>query len=623
MRQSWILLLTFLLTSSACQHHRVGLGDVHMVTSEADQRAVFVMDPAEVRRQTIVPDRVVCAEPSPDVTKAVSEAFGAGAGLDVNLPPTGTTPEIAAAASGAVSRSRAEAVAQLTQRLATIQLLRDSLYRACEAYANGAINATTYSIFVSRYDDVMITMLLGELAAGNFGGSLAALGMGASGSAEAQAAMGRAREDREEQVEAQKGVEEAQQQVADSEGQGAEAQQEAEEDLALAQARLERATQAAAESSAKALTVLAVQGPVAAPSAPLAEQLKEIQRRYIQNVNADALLVACITAMDRETTGPNGSGSTGLTEFCKTTVPSSDGPIPLLVAVANAQRAIVHQKIERATQDTIIRSKVQAAIDLDRALSAIQQKAGLVPAKGAGAPGGAELANRWVAHGEPLELTASSIPRGVVEVWYRGGAMREWAKSGQPLRETRSGWRIAQFDDLSQFDEPLFVHFQLRLTVDRAIPKNLLPDDARAVYFPADTRRVELVTPTIAFDEHRATQTDLAFRWNALLEHAHPGLLAPQGRTNGRPVLEIRPAGSADDDPVRVELTEWRPAGRAQGKIEAARLTELKQAGSLGPAQQRGADGQGSFTLQLRFAPGPGGALPVDQDLTISQKQGG
>ena len=106
------------------------------------------------------PTRIVCAEPSPDVAQAVSGAISAAIKV-----------EIAGKGGGAASfgRSAADAVAQLGERLGTIQLLRDGLYRACEAYANGAITSTTYAMIVSRYDDTMVTLLMGELAAGAFG----------------------------------------------------------------------------------------------------------------------------------------------------------------------------------------------------------------------------------------------------------------------------------------------------------------------------------------------------------------------------------------------------------------------------------------------------------------------
>lgn len=40
-----------------------------------------------------------------------------------------------------------------------IQLLRDGLYRACEAYTNGIIDGREYKRIIARYDETMITML--------------------------------------------------------------------------------------------------------------------------------------------------------------------------------------------------------------------------------------------------------------------------------------------------------------------------------------------------------------------------------------------------------------------------------------------------------------------------------
>src|SRR5204862_6868923 len=103
--------------------------------------------------------------------------------------------------------ARAESLAQLTNRLATIQLLRDGLYRACEAYANGAVSEITYAIMLSRFDKLMVTLLTGELVAGNFGQSLAVLGTGSSGGAGAGA--GKVAEDAAKAAESQHAVDDA------------------------------------------------------------------------------------------------------------------------------------------------------------------------------------------------------------------------------------------------------------------------------------------------------------------------------------------------------------------------------------------------------------------------------
>lgn len=137
----------------------------------------------------VVTDRrnYLCAEPSPDVAKAVQAAVGLSGGLGVGLtPPAGPGTEVDARLAAQLSFSRAESMAQLTKRIATIQLLRDGMYRACEAYANGAIGREIYTAIVSRYDTTMITMLLAEMAVGNFG-SAAILGGNASSDASASA----------------------------------------------------------------------------------------------------------------------------------------------------------------------------------------------------------------------------------------------------------------------------------------------------------------------------------------------------------------------------------------------------------------------------------------------------
>ena len=113
-------------------------------TSQAKNRA----------RSPIPTNEVVCVEPSPDVVAATTVAVqlaGELGGQD--------------AASGSAGATVAQSVAELGRRLATVQLLRDGLYRACEAYANGAISDTSYTMMLSRMDDVMISLFALELAA--------------------------------------------------------------------------------------------------------------------------------------------------------------------------------------------------------------------------------------------------------------------------------------------------------------------------------------------------------------------------------------------------------------------------------------------------------------------------
>ncbi len=123
--------------------------------------------------------RFLCAEPSPDVAQAFSEAMKIAASLaGESASPDGSTKKIDA--SGSFARSYAGAVAQLGERLAVIQLLRDEMYRACEAYANGALTKVSYTLKLARLDKKMATLLSSEMAAGAFGRPLAAIGSAAS-----------------------------------------------------------------------------------------------------------------------------------------------------------------------------------------------------------------------------------------------------------------------------------------------------------------------------------------------------------------------------------------------------------------------------------------------------------
>ncbi|SDA28857.1 hypothetical protein SAMN05216315_1405 [Nitrosospira sp. Nsp18] len=121
------------------------------------------------------PSRIICAEPSPDVAQAISAAFTAAAKVDVKASEMKQ-----ASGSGSTGSSYVSSIAQLGERLATVQLLRDKMYRACEAYQNGAISDTSYTLMLARFDKTMASMLAAETAAGAFGRNLAALGGNAS-----------------------------------------------------------------------------------------------------------------------------------------------------------------------------------------------------------------------------------------------------------------------------------------------------------------------------------------------------------------------------------------------------------------------------------------------------------
>jgi len=104
------------------------------------------------RKRPNSPDVVTCTEPTPDVAKALSAA--------AQLSGSGGS----GTATGSLSAggASAEAVVALAGRSTALLGLRDGLYRACEAYANGAIGADAYALVLSRYGQLMTTLFLGQ-----------------------------------------------------------------------------------------------------------------------------------------------------------------------------------------------------------------------------------------------------------------------------------------------------------------------------------------------------------------------------------------------------------------------------------------------------------------------------
>jgi hypothetical protein len=136
------------ISSSGCAYFthykdRAAL-DESSYSLDAKQRVVLSLAPDDAGGGRT--GRYVCAEPSPDALSAIA-ASGA---LEA---------QVAGQGGGAASASLNEAVASIGLRTQTIQLLRDGLYRACEAYLNGAINEFGYALLLNKYDDSMISLV--------------------------------------------------------------------------------------------------------------------------------------------------------------------------------------------------------------------------------------------------------------------------------------------------------------------------------------------------------------------------------------------------------------------------------------------------------------------------------
>ncbi len=94
-----------------------------------------------------------CAEPSPDALAA----FAAAAGLGASSPVKG-----ALSGSGAASSS----AASIGLRTQSITLMRDALYRMCEAYGNGMLSGPQVMTMLSRSQDLTAVVLATEQLTG-------------------------------------------------------------------------------------------------------------------------------------------------------------------------------------------------------------------------------------------------------------------------------------------------------------------------------------------------------------------------------------------------------------------------------------------------------------------------
>lgn len=114
---------------------------------DAKQRAIIVVKQKDTNKT------IVCAEPSPDALSAYAMQMA----LEGKIPD-GTALKLAS--------SSQEGTSFIGLRTQSIQLLRDAMYRNCEAYANGAINEAEYGIASRRYQRRMVGLLAIEQLTG-------------------------------------------------------------------------------------------------------------------------------------------------------------------------------------------------------------------------------------------------------------------------------------------------------------------------------------------------------------------------------------------------------------------------------------------------------------------------
>ena len=117
----------------------------------------------------------ICAEPSPDALSAFANSLGAG----VSVPQQG---------AGSIALALQESAASIGLRTQSIQLLRDSLYRTCEAYYSRGLNSAQLMELHMRFQDVMVGILAIEQLTGVVVARQVALGGTSNATASSQLA---------------------------------------------------------------------------------------------------------------------------------------------------------------------------------------------------------------------------------------------------------------------------------------------------------------------------------------------------------------------------------------------------------------------------------------------------
>lgn len=123
--------------------------ETQVISVDAKQRhLVSVYRPEKIEGQTTVSNsqRIICAEPSPDVFSVYSAALEANAGKAEEL-------------QAALKLATGETGATIGLRTESIQLLRDAMYRLCEAYAADGIKADQYASLLSKYQKSMVSLI--------------------------------------------------------------------------------------------------------------------------------------------------------------------------------------------------------------------------------------------------------------------------------------------------------------------------------------------------------------------------------------------------------------------------------------------------------------------------------
>ncbi|WDE01012.1 hypothetical protein [Thalassomonas actiniarum] len=157
MRLTKILIILSLVFVTSCAnfnsiHRKTEINETSSAVSvDAKQRFLIsstvvesTTDLSGVTKEKLYP--VVCAEPSPDAFSVYSAAIEADASKADQL-------------TAALKAATSESGATIGIRSEAIQLLRDAMFRLCEAYASGGLTSVEYSKMVGKYQKSMVTLI--------------------------------------------------------------------------------------------------------------------------------------------------------------------------------------------------------------------------------------------------------------------------------------------------------------------------------------------------------------------------------------------------------------------------------------------------------------------------------
>lgn len=125
-------------------------GTLSVIAAKSSDHLVFVRDRNATSDREA--DRISCAMPAPEFLDA-SSATGS---LGVGVPKIGAN----------LGFGNAQSAAFVGMRTQTIQLLRDSLFRLCEAHMNGALSKEQYNIALISMPELFVTMMAVDVVGG-------------------------------------------------------------------------------------------------------------------------------------------------------------------------------------------------------------------------------------------------------------------------------------------------------------------------------------------------------------------------------------------------------------------------------------------------------------------------